>query len=132
MEKAGQSHIEHRFAQTLVAQMLQRAGATFSRANSSASQPFDFLIQNGAETYAIDVKYAVQANDARDLWQRLSTETKATGKKATPHVHLVLVTGRGDEVFTDATVAPLLQPDRRTSISVLSPSHRTVEAGTSR
>ncbi|MFX5751993.1 hypothetical protein ABTE32_21480, partial [Acinetobacter baumannii] len=42
-----------------------------------------------------------------------------TANQADPDLHLVVVTGTGDKIYTDQSIAPLLTPDDRTHISVL-------------
>jgi len=42
-----------------------------------------------------------------------------TANQVDPDLHLVVVTGTGDKIYTDQSIAPLLTPDDRTHISVL-------------
>jgi hypothetical protein len=107
MENKSREGVALRFAENLVAGMLQRSGTDFCRVPNAC----DFMIQKGDNTYALEVKYLDKAAMARSAWH----DWRNSGADK----HLVLVTGNGDNVFADPTVAPMLLTDYRTKLSVL-------------
>lgn len=107
MDNKGREGVTLRFAENLVASMLQRKGTDFCRAPNAC----DFMVQKGDDIYALEVKYLDQPAMARSIWH--DWRTSGAGK------HLVLVTGNGDNVFADPAVAPMLLADYRTKLEVL-------------
>lgn len=116
--------IGKRFAETLVAQMLQRSGHDFERPAGlpSGASP-DLVVYDGERMVMLEVKYFERDTGVREQivrWKKLyerkehaSTESNAAER------HLVVVTGRGDKVYADKVVAPLLSGDMRTDISIV-------------
>lgn len=107
MDNKSREGVTLRFAENLVASMLQRNGTDFCRASNAC----DFMVQKGNDTYQLEVKYLDKPAMARSIWQ--------DWRNSGAHKHLVLVTGNGDNVFADPAVAPLLLTDYRTKLSVL-------------
>lgn len=107
MENKNREGVALRFAENLVARMLQRSGTDFCQGAGVC----DFVVQKGDHTYSLEVKYLDQPAMAENLWK----DWRGTGANK----HLVLVTGNGDNVFADPIVAPMLLTDYRTKLSVL-------------
>lgn len=115
MKNANQKQLDLTFAGYLVAGMLQRSGANF-RFSPNGWHPgaVEFIVLTDATTYqSIKVKYSEKPAQVRNIWRNW-THSKSRGSD-----HLVVVTGRGKEVFAEPTVAPLLALDNDTSLSVL-------------
>lgn len=121
--------IEHRFAEGVVAQMLQRAGSQFTVLEGSADIGCDIFIRDGNSLHAIEVKYAKNPLDAKQVlrkWQKVvesgSSKDARKSKRAVPaEIHLVVVTGGGEQIFADSDVIPYLSPDSHTKISEIKP-----------
>jgi predicted AAA+ superfamily ATPase len=111
MKENNRDEVARHFAESLVATMLQRSGAEFFHAKQPLPvTPFDFVVKDGDSTYGIEVKYVDKAAQAKSLWQ--------DWQKAKSAGHLIVVSGRGDKVFADPTLAPMLMADSRTTLSV--------------
>lgn len=111
-----------RFAESLVGQMLQRSGADFYHEQLSPVGVADFLVQSGDAILAIKVKYLDDPTTVESVYGEWLSGVPdvAEATKEDPYpVHLVIVTGNGDKVFTDKTTAALLEPDQRTSLFIL-------------
>lgn len=140
MPHSRRHEIERRFAEGLVAQMLQRSGSEFFHlAPSRLRDRVDFLVNKGDEVCGIEVLYAEHTDGIEKLWNKwkgvvrapvskhgpaltlatTASKSRSTEHEAHPDVHLVVVTGRGDRIFAEQAIAPLLAPDVRTHISVL-------------
>lgn len=112
MKANNRDEVARRFAESLVATMLQRSGAEFFHARQPPLVvPFDFVVKHGDATYGIEVKYVDKAAQAKSLWKDWR-KSKSLG-------HLIVVSGRGEKVFADPTLAPMLATDNRTTLSVL-------------
>ncbi|MCP1575021.1 hypothetical protein [Herbaspirillum rubrisubalbicans] len=112
MPHSRRNEIARQFAEGLVAQMLERCGNEFSWIHHSRpGDPINFLVRNGTHICAIGVQYAEHSDGIRKLWKQW--------KQTKPVAHLIVVTGRGDEVYVEETVAPLLAADTRTHITLL-------------
>jgi hypothetical protein len=147
MDKKNRDDVALRFAESLVAQMLQRSGAEFEH-TQGPDTGVDFVLQADGQVIFIEVKYTEQAAQAETLWKHwaVGAGAKSIGRRALPrvlagnhgdgpmHPHLVIVTGNGDKVFADAKTAPLLVSDDRTEVSILSadsksrPAHGAIAA----
>jgi len=134
MEKNSRDEVALRFAESLVAQMLQRAGVEFEHAQKDEDIGADIVVQADDHLIFLQVKYTEQATQAYPLWELWLSENKAAFKRSKApsspgrrarhgdkpsHPHLVIVTGNGDFVFADPTLAPMLMPDDRTKVSFL-------------
>lgn len=140
MPRSRRHQIAHQFAEGLVAQMLQRSGSEFFHvAPARAGRHIDLLVSQGDGLCAIEVRYAEHAEGVEQLWSEWKDVARASGMKhssalgrtmkairrqtktppSDPDVHLVVVTGTGDRIYAERTIAPLLMPDDRTHISVL-------------
>ncbi|EIJ44435.1 hypothetical protein GWL_38740 [Herbaspirillum sp. GW103] len=140
MPHSRRHEIAHQFAEGLVAQMLQRSGNAFFHVTPSCSgEHIDFLVSKGDDLCGIDVRYAEHKDGVEQLWNEWKQYIRACRPRhgsalgrtikairpgqptrpADPEVHLVVVTGRGDRIYAEQTIAPLLTPDVRTHISVL-------------
>lgn len=140
MPRSRRQEIAHQFAEGLVAQMLQRSGSEFFHVTPSRpGEHIDLLVSQGDGLCGIEVRYAERSEGVEQLWNEWKDAVRASGRKrrsalartmkairrgttanqAEPDLHLVVVTGTGDRVYTDQNIAPLLTPDDRTHISVL-------------
>lgn len=129
MEQKNQA-VAGRFAENLVGTMLERSGADFLQ--TSPTRPnVDFLVQHGDAQVAIQVKYIAKPENVQRAWNEWlrssDTNTHEIGDHQKPNTvsrdqdlpHLVIVTGSGDNIFTDEVAAEFLGTDRRTSLSIL-------------
>ena len=106
--------ISGRFAHLLVGAMLQRSGVEFFEAPAGSDRGVDFLVRQGETQIPIEVKYADDAQKAQALWAHHSC-----AKSSVQPIHLVIVADNGRAVFTDAAAAAVLEPDARTTMTVL-------------
>lgn len=128
MEQRNQA-VTMRFAENLVGAMLQRSGVDFFQPERAQHTGADFVIRNGDGLVGIEVKYTADRQRVSELWSAWWTSRMAAAdsrkRKASmtpaPSLHLVIVSGTGDSVFTDAETAPLLANDQRTALSILPP-----------
>lgn len=98
----------------MVGAMLQRAGVEFFEASAGADTGTDFLARHGETEIRIQVKYADDEQQARALWAN-----GGRPKRSAHRVHMVIVADNGRAVFTDATAGGVLEPDARTTMSIL-------------
>jgi hypothetical protein len=129
MEQRNHAVATH-FAEYLVGSMLQRSGADFLHIQSAQGKAVDFLVRDGDRHIAIQVKHAADSKNVSDIWKAwLSGSVDATpGANDDFHsIHLVIVTGAGEIVFTDAATARFLRTDSRTSLAMLTPPAETAK-----
>ena len=135
MEKKNRDEVALRFAESLVAQMLQRAGVEFEHSQNGKDSIADIVVQTEDRCIFLQVKYTETVTQAYPLWELWLSENKAAFKRSKaassaagraghvgvkpPHPHLVIVTGNEDFVFADPALAPMLMPDDRTKVSFL-------------
>ena len=117
MEQKNQAVATH-FAEYLVGSMLQRSGADFLHAQPAQGGAADFLVRNGDLDIPIEVKYTADSQNVSEIWKEWLSRTD--DEFSSPH--LVIVTGAGETVFTDATTARFLGPDHRTTLAILRPA----------
>lgn len=117
-ELTKEPRIEHKFAEDLVAQMLQRSGVSFVRQWGLPAGPkFDFVVNNGGRQIAIEVKYSERHSGVADLKKQwLNQRRRDTAMLDVLGPSLVVVTERGYKVFAEQSIAALLTPDNRTQI----------------
>lgn len=123
MEQKNHAVAAH-FAEYLVGSMLQRSGADFLRVQSAQGSAVDFLVRDGDRHIAIEVKYAADPKNISDMWNAWLSRTVNAAHGANGDfrsTHLVIVTGAGETVFTDAATARFLRTDSRTSLEILTP-----------
>lgn len=115
MKNANQKQLGLMFAGYLVAGMLKRSGTNF-RFSPNGWHPgaVEFIVLKDAKTYqSIKVKYSETPAQVRTIWRNWM-RSKSRGLD-----QLIVVTGRGKEVFAEPSVAPMLAIDSDTSLSVL-------------
>lgn len=107
MEPRSQT-LARRFAQQFVGAMLERSGADFQFVPSKG----EFLVMVGGRPLAIHVRYVADPQQAGEC-------CAAWLKSKAMRAHLVIVSGTGDVVFADDVIAPLLETDHRTVLTIL-------------
>ncbi|NHZ38057.1 hypothetical protein [Massilia rubra] len=121
--------IAKRFAEYVVGAMLDRSGADFICGRPVLAGNADFLVRNGKKLLAIHVRHTTDPKNASKVmaqWRdSMAGDAPALAKIQNDDVyepHLVIVAGAGETVFADDETAPFLAPDKRTALSVLTPT----------
>lgn len=115
MKAKTQEQAKLTFAGYVVASMMARSGVNFRFSpNGRHRGAVEFIVLKDESTYqSIKVKYSDKTSQVKNIWQNW-THSKSRG-----HDQLIVVTGHGEQIFAEPSVAPMLAVEGDISVSLL-------------